>query len=247
MEISAVTDVGRQRKNNEDSYFTYHNDMLVGGMVADGMGGHNCGEVASKMASDLIKQYIITQYDPKMDYMEIAELIRIAFVKANTEIYNKSLKEEYLGMGTTATLAMVYNKKLITAHVGDSRCYKIINNKIKQITNDHSFVAELLRKGQISEIAAQYHPNKNVITRALGAESFIKIDMNIQDYDNQAILLCSDGLTNMLSDTQITEILNENENLDDALQKMVTLANKKGGNDNITVVAFRNLKGETKR
>ena len=112
MEFSAMTDVGRQRQNNEDNYFVYQNEKLFGGMVADGMGGHNAGEVASKMAVDLIKHYIICNYDPSMDYMEITEMIRTAFQIANREIYRGSKTEEHKGMGTTATLALVYDKKL---------------------------------------------------------------------------------------------------------------------------------------
>lgn len=244
MEFACVTDVGRQRKNNEDSYFIYRNDYLCGGLVADGMGGHTSGELASRMAADIIKQYIITKYNPKMDYMEMAELLKTAFVVANAEIYKAAKRPENNGMGTTATLAFLYQERLICVHVGDSRCYLISDDGIEQITNDHSFVGELLRNGQITEPEAMYHPNKNLITRALGAELTVKSDINMSGYKNETVLICSDGLTNMLSDEQILEIINKTENLDTALHKMVELANKKGGNDNITAVAFRNVKGE---
>lgn len=244
MEFSAMTDVGRQRQNNEDNYFVYQNEKLFGGMVADGMGGHNAGEVASKMAVDLIKHYIICNYDPSMDYMEITEMIRTAFQIANREIYRGSQTEEHKGMGTTATLALVYDKKLIISHIGDSRCYAFSDGTIKQLTNDHSFVGELLRSGQITEHDAQNHPNKNMITRALGVEAFAKADINISAYNGETVLLCSDGLTNMISDRQIAEILMTSNNPDSAIHKMIELANKKGGNDNITVVVFGNLKGE---
>ncbi len=243
MEFAAVSDVGLQRKNNEDNYFIYKNEKLYGGMVADGMGGHNAGEVASKMACEIIKQYIITKFNPDMDYMEIAELIRTAFIMANHHIYEASSANENAGMGTTATLAFVYEEKLIIAHVGDSRCYRITEDKIEQLTQDHSYVGELVRMGKISEDDAKSHPNKNVITRAIGTDKNLKVDINVLKYNYEEIFLCSDGLSNMLSDTQIKEFSNQ-DNLEKSLQDMVALANKKGGFDNITAVAFRNMKGE---
>lgn len=239
MEFAALSDIGRHRQNNEDDFFVYQNEYLTGGMVADGMGGHKAGETASKMAVDIIKNHIICNFDSKMDYMEVAEMIRSAFFVANREIYRKSQEEEFRGMGTTATLAMVYDNKLIIVHIGDSRCYLLNKDGIKQLTNDHSYVGELLRSGQITELDAKYHPQKNLITKALGAESIPKLDITIEAYNKSTVILCTDGLSNMISDKQITDILNENEELDCAVEKMVELANKKGGNDNITLIVFR--------
>ena len=244
MVFAALTDIGRHRKNNEDNFFVYKNEKLYGGMVADGMGGHNAGEVASKMAVDIIKHHIICNYDTSMDYMQIAEMIRAAFMIANREIYKAAQGNEKKGMGTTATLAVVYDRKLIIAHIGDSRCYMLSKGELKQLTNDHSYVGELIRSGQITEYDAQNHPNKNVITRALGADAFAKVDMNITAYNGDPVILCTDGLTNMISDGQIAEIMTENKNPETAIEQMIELANKKGGNDNITVVVFGNLKGE---
>lgn len=244
MEFAAMTDIGRQRKNNEDSYFVYKNKSLSGGMVADGMGGENAGEVASKMASDIIKQYIICNYSPDMDYMAIAELIRTAFFTANREIYKKAQTDGFSGMGTTATLALVYEGKLIISHIGDSRCYLYSDGKMKQITNDHSYVGELVRRGQISKRDALNHPNRNLITRALGTDVILKVDMNIVSYSGETVLLCSDGLTNMLSDEQMAEIIKNSDSYETAIENMIQLANKKGGRDNITVIIFGNLKGE---
>lgn len=240
MGFAAVTDIGKQRKINEDNYFKYQNEKVTGGMVADGMGGHNSGELASKMMCSIVKQYIISEYDPSMDYMEMAELIRAAFAEANLEIYRASLAKDNEGMGTTATLAFIYDGKLITAHVGDSRCYKITDDKIEQITTDHSYVNELLRNGQISPSDAVAHPNKNMITRAIGTDMTVKVDMDIKTYMGETILICSDGLSNMISDEQIYETLKCNDEIQDAVDKMVELANKKGGSDNITVLAFNN-------
>ncbi len=240
MGLAAKSDIGKHRKKNEDSFFKYLNEKVTGGMVADGMGGHNSGEIASKMMCTIVKQYIISEYDPSMDYMEMAELIRAAFAEANLEIYRASSIKENEGMGTTATLAFIYDGKLITAHVGDSRCYKITKDSIKQLTTDHSYVNELVMSGQISESDAHEHPKRNLITRAVGMDISIKVDMDIQTYMGETILICSDGLSNMISDEQIFETINACEELEDAVEKMIELANKKGGSDNITVVAFNN-------
>lgn len=246
MRIGAVTDIGKQRKLNEDSYFVYRNKNLLGGMVADGMGGQNAGEVASAMATGTVKEYIINEFNPEMDYVEIGEMIRRAFLKANERILDYSKTDSTLsGMGTTATLAIIYQEKLIIAHVGDSRAYIIEEDKIRQITNDHSFVQELLSRGEITKEFADRHPARNYITRAVGTDDILKVDVVIMDYHGETVLLCSDGLTNMLSDLQITEILEENEDLQSGVEALVRLANKKGGLDNITAVAFEKSESET--
>ena len=239
MRIGAVTDVGKQRCLNEDSYFVYRNENLLGGMVADGMGGQNAGEVASAMATQIIKEYIINSFNPDMDCMEVGEMVRRAFLKANDKIYEYSKTDSELdGMGTTSTLAIIYRDKIISAHVGDSRAYLIDGGEIRQITKDHSYVQELLSRGEITKEFANRHPAKNYITRAVGADDILKVDINISDYHGETVLLCSDGLTNMLSDEQISEIIGENENLQQGAEALVRLANKKGGLDNITVVVF---------
>lgn len=238
MKVAAVTDIGKHREINEDSYFLYRNDNLIGGFVADGMGGHQAGEVASSMAADIVKAYIVNEFNPKMDYMETGEMIRCAFLAANSQIFQYAKNNEKLeGMGTTASLAIIYQNKLIVAHVGDSRVYSI-GEDIRQITHDHSFVQELLRRGEITQQAAEAHPNRNYITRAVGAEDTVKVDITVTAYEGETILLCSDGLSNMVSDEQIRNIVHENEDLQKAAEELVALANKKGGKDNITVVAF---------
>lgn len=239
MRIGAMTDIGRYRKLNEDSYFIYRNELLVGGMVADGMGGHNAGEVASKMAAELIKSGIMDGFYPDMDYVEFSELVRRVFQEVNEEIYRMSkVSRNTTGMGTTATAAFVYKGKLITANVGDSRVYRVKDGEIKQLTKDHSYVEELLEMGEISPELAKNHPQKNYITRALGTEAFVKSDILINDYDGEIIVICSDGLTNMLADNQIADIVTENEDFENAAKALVKLANQKGGADNITCVVF---------
>ncbi|MBQ7794231.1 MAG: Stp1/IreP family PP2C-type Ser/Thr phosphatase [Clostridia bacterium] len=239
MRIGAKTDIGRYRKLNEDSYFIYRNERLVGGMVADGMGGHNAGEVASKMAAELVKSGIMDGFDPNMDYVELGELVRRSILYANEEIYRKSrVEQNTTGMGTTAAAAFVFAGKLITANVGDSRVYTVKNGTIKQVTRDHSFVEELVELGEISPENAKNHPQKNYITRALGTEEFVKTDILINSYDGEIVVICSDGLTNLVSDEQILDIVTHNDDFETAAAELVKLANQKGGADNITCVVF---------
>ena len=232
------------RTTNEDSYFSYLNKNLVGGLVADGMGGENAGEVASKMTAMIVKDSIIQKFNPKMNYIDCGEMIRRAFLDANEEIfeYAKHHKEAQ-GMGTTASLGFVYKNKLITVHVGDSRVYTVTKDKIEQITTDHSYVQELVKMGTITQADARNHPKKNLITRAIGTEPTIKVDVNIRPYNGEVIFICSDGLSNLVSDEQIKDIINEYDDLQTSMVKLVELANKKGGNDNITCLAF-DLSGE---
>ena len=150
MRMGAYSDTGRVRKINEDSYFSYRNENLMGAMVADGMGGHAKGEVASKMATMIVKDHIIRMFDPDMDYVELGEMIRRAFIEANGEIFEYSRRKENAeGMGTTASMAFIFKGKLIVVHVGDSRVYTVKNGEIHQITTDHSLVQELLSRGRI--------------------------------------------------------------------------------------------------
>lgn len=239
MRMGAYSDIGRVRKINEDSYFSYKNENLIGGMVADGMGGCNAGEVASKMTTMIVKDHIMRKFNPDMDYVELAEMIRRAFIEANAEIYEYACHhEEAHNMGTTASMAFIYKNKLIVVHVGDSRVYTVSKDGICQITTDHSLVQELLSRGRISSDDAKNHPQKNIITRAIGTEPSIKVDVSIKDYGGETVIVSSDGLTNLVSDEQIMNIINESEDLQEGAKALVALANKKGGMDNITCLAF---------
>ncbi len=239
MRMGAFSDKGRVRSINEDSYFSYQNSNLLGGMVADGMGGHNAGEIASRMTTVIVKDCIIQKFDPDMDYVELGEMIRRAFIEANAQIYEYARHhQEAAGMGTTASMAFIFKGRLVVVHVGDSRVYTVSGNEIKQITTDHSLVQELLRRGSITYDDAKNHPQRNLITRAIGSEPSIKVDVSIKDYNGETVVVCSDGLTNLVSDEQMKNILNENEDLQNAVIELVQLANKKGGLDNITCVAF---------
>ena len=146
-----------------------------------------------------------------------------------------------MGMGTTATLAMIYQNKIITAHVGDSRAY-MIGDEIKQITKDHSYVQELVSRGEISPEMAKNHPKKNYITRAMGAEDTVKVDISIKPYNGETLVLCSDGLTNFVEDDEIRTYIKNKSNLQKSAEELVALANERGGGDNITIVALEREK-----
>lgn len=240
MRKGELTDKGLVRPHNEDSYYSFGNDVYCYGLVADGMGGHLAGEVASSIAIFEIKEYIRKNMKGDLDYVEASEVIRRAFVAANAVIYNYAEKNlKVMGMGTTATFAMVYQGKLITANVGDSRTYIIKDGSIRQITKDHSYVAELVARGDITPEQAKNHPKRNYITRAMGTEETVKVDIEINDYNNETILLCSDGLSNMVTDSEMYSIVKNRRNLKGCAKRLVKLANIRGGKDNITVVLYR--------
>lgn len=240
MQTGTATDTGKIREKNEDNFFAYDNGWLTCGFVADGMGGHEVGEVASRMAVDIIGESVKNDITREMDYVEAGEALRKAFINANYAIYDYSVKN--MGkctMGCTATAALIYMDKLITVHVGDSRVYKI-DSGITQVTKDHSYVQELVSRGEITKEEAKTNPNRKYITRAMGTEESIKADVSISAYNGESILVCSDGLTNMVDDEDIRDIILNNENADKAAEILVEKANDNGGTDNITVVILKN-------
>ncbi|MCH5210752.1 MAG: Stp1/IreP family PP2C-type Ser/Thr phosphatase [Oscillospiraceae bacterium] len=242
MQFGAITDIGMRRKINEDNYYVNESDTFPYAIVADGMGGHQAGEVASMMVVDIVKDYLKKNLDETLDYVEAGEVIRQAFIYANSTIYNYAKKHyKIMGMGTTTTLAMIYQNKLITAHVGDSRAYKV-RDSIAQVTKDHSYVNELVMRGEISPEMAKYHPRKNYITRAMGAEDTVKVDISIKPYDGEIVVLCSDGLTNFVDDDEIMTFILREKTLQENCEELVALANSRGGGDNITIVALEREK-----
>ncbi len=245
MQYGAVTDVGKVRKINEDNYYVCENAAFPYAVVADGMGGHQAGEVASEMAVDIIRGYLAQNLSEELDYVEVGEVIRQSFISANSIIFEYA-KNHYkvMGMGTTTTLAMIYGGKVIIAHVGDSRAYMIDSEKITQATKDHSYVQELVSRGEITPEMAKHHPKKNFITRAMGAEETVKVDIIIKPYNGEKIALCSDGLTNFVEDEEIKEYLNSKETLQDAAQALADLANERGGGDNITIAILGGAKDD---
>ncbi|MBQ2664250.1 MAG: Stp1/IreP family PP2C-type Ser/Thr phosphatase [Clostridia bacterium] len=239
MQYGAITDIGQRRKINEDNYYIHDDDKFPYAIVADGMGGHQAGEVASMMVVDIIESRLSQDLKEGIDYVEAGEVLRQAFISANSIIYNYA-KDHYkiMGMGTTTTMALIYGGRVITAHVGDSRAYAA-GEEIVQLTKDHSYVQELVSRGEISPEMAKHHPRKNYITRAMGAEDTVKVDISIKPYNGETIVLSSDGLTNYVDDEEILAHIKKFEPLQTACEKLMQLANERGGSDNITVVAFR--------
>ncbi len=248
MNIGVTTDVGKVRELNEDNYCIVTGDIKLF-IVADGMGGHNAGEVASQIAVEKIKEHIIRYIPHEQEEEQIKGIIFEAFNRANKEIYNRAKNEDECdGMGTTATAAVIIEERLYIGHVGDSRAYLIDDGVIEQITQDHSLVAELLRKGSISEREALQHPQKNIITRALGSDECIRPDIYSVEFNEADVLvLCSDGLSNFVDKYELERYILELEDSQDCCDYLVNLANSRGGFDNITLIIVKNNTIENKR
>jgi PPM family protein phosphatase len=226
----ARTDVGRQRSANEDSLVLRPPFFAV----ADGMGGARAGEVASAIAAEAFEG---ASAAGEAAEAQLARLLR----EANRRIYDLAVTDEsHRGMGTTLTAAKVHDEDVSLAHVGDSRAYRMRDGGLEQITRDHSLVAELERSGQITPEAAEHHPQRSIITRALGPEPDVEVDTyTLSARDGDLFLLCSDGLTSMISDDEVAAILRTSATLDEAADALIKAANQSGGKDNITVVLFR--------
>ncbi|SHM08551.1 protein phosphatase [Caldanaerovirga acetigignens] len=234
----AKSDRGRVRPNNEDAFYIPENmNELLLFIVADGMGGHNAGEVASRLAVEEISSFIKSKYYAKSFQEDVVLLIKEAFKAANEKIYTMSLQSEQLaGMGTTATLALFNQGRVYIGHVGDSRAYMLRGDHLRQLTKDHSLVWQLMEEGRLTAQEIKCHPMRNIITRALGVDE--KVDVDVYDYEYKSgdiFLLCSDGLTNMLDDEKIREIILNADSIEAAAERLVQAANNLGGHDNITV------------
>lgn len=239
----AITDIGRKRKLNQD--FIYVSESPIGNLpnvfiVADGMGGHNAGEFASKYAVETIVDEIVSSFEKNP-----VTVMGKAIEKANTNTRRKAKEDASLmGMGTTVVIATCLGKYLEVANVGDSRLY-LVNDKIEQITIDHSLVEEMIRMGGIDREAARTHPDKNIITRAIGAKDTVEADFfNLELNTGDMVLLCSDGLTNMVEDEIIKQILNSGGSLQERAEALVRKANYNGGKDNISVIIIEPLADE---
>ncbi|MDD2481709.1 MAG: Stp1/IreP family PP2C-type Ser/Thr phosphatase [Lutispora sp.] len=245
MRSFGISDIGLVRKLNEDFFYyqdKYESDSPYLCIVADGMGGHNAGEVASKMAVFEVKSFIEKAIN-NPDCSEIKDykkLVRDAFLFANKSVYNNSIEnKECGGMGTTLTLALIIGTDLIIGHVGDSRMYVITDNSISKVTEDHSYVAELIKNGTIKPEEADHHPQKNLITRALGTSKSLEVDIkSIKLRKGDFILICTDGLSNMLSDVEIFNIVLSKKESNSICYELVNKANLNGGLDNVTVVVI---------
>jgi serine/threonine protein phosphatase PrpC len=230
------SDVGRQRSANEDSLVLRPPFFAV----ADGMGGAKAGEVASAIAARAVEDA------PAAAQQAEAQLTQV-LREANRRIYDLALTDEaHRGMGTTLTAAKVQGDEISLGHVGDSRAYLMRDGELSQLTRDHSLVAELERSGQITPEAAEHHPQRSIITRALGPEPDVEVDTyTLAGRDGDLFLLCSDGLTSMISDDDVSAILRSAADLDSAAEALIRAANQSGGKDNITVVMFRLAEDES--
>ena len=235
MKICSLTDIGSTREMNQD--YLYSSEESVGKLpnlflVADGMGGHKAGEFASRYVVEHIVRSIKGSKEEEA----------VAILSESIETANRKLKEyadahqQMRGMGTTIVAAVIQGRTLIVANVGDSRLY-IVGDEITQVTQDHSLVQEMVRLGEMDPQSAKNHPDKNIITRAVGVSEKVKIDIfERQLRAGEYIILCSDGLTNMVEDSVILQILHGAGSLSDKAERLIELANKNGGKDNITVI-----------
>lgn len=247
METVFKTDCGRKRTRNEDSGSVFHQksgQFLA--VVADGMGGHLAGDVASKMALDFFKDKSQT-LENKLSKEESVEWLKETIVGVNAYIYEHATNHEQCkGMGTTVVAAYCDNHFVSVAHVGDSRCYLLNNDGLSQITTDHTLVNELVKTGLLSKEDAENHPKKNVILRALGTEENIEVDTTSFDWQtDQILLLCSDGLTDKVNDQEIEAILKSLSSMENKAEQLIAKANHAGGEDNITLTIVGQTNGES--
>lgn len=249
-EFFSLTDTGRTRENNEDSVcFDASNGL---GVLADGMGGYNAGEVASGMATAFITSELgrwLAHAGPQVPTREIRRAMEICVENANRSIYNSaSTNVQYAGMGTTLVVGVFQRGHLVLGHIGDSRCYRWRNGLLTQITRDHSLLQEQLDAGLITPEQAAGSANRNLVTRALGVESAVMLEINEHSVEPDDIyLICSDGLTDMVSDAAIATLFSGNGSLQPLATRLIESANACGGRDNISVLLVNAGQGTKKR
>ncbi len=236
-----LTDVGKVRETNEDSVFVssnrYGHTLAV---VADGMGGHNAGDVASKLIVNKISKMWATTSKIET-VLEAKQWLTNQIKEVNNHIYIYSQTNGQLsGMGSTVVVAICLDDKTVIANVGDSRAYVMCESKLLQVTKDQTLVNELLNQGEITEIEAKFHPQKNILMQAVGTSKVLKIDFYVVENNYDYLLLCSDGLTNMVEGARISEVINSYDNdIITSVRTLVKEANDNGGHDNITVVLLK--------
>lgn len=241
MRAFAKTDVGKARDMNQDYYYiSGPEEPLKIYILADGMGGYNGGEIASKLATTTALSYIQSNFEntPK-EREDILKLVKSAMEYANMVVYEKSKEQKDLdGMGTTLEVCLIYNNKLYLGHIGDSRIYRLRGEFFRKLTHDHSYVQKLVKDGTITQEEADHHPKKNMLMKALGCTAFVEPDVTVKGFiKDDIILICSDGLTNMVEEQEIYNILKKEGTL--AAEKLVEKANENGGYDNITAIVIR--------
>ena len=237
----ATSDIGKVRPLNEDSFFiSQPEDEVKLFIVADGMGGYKGGEIASSLAVKSAKNYILSNFEKnKGDKENLQSLVKSSSQYANMVVFEKSKEDEELrNMGTTLDVCLIYENKAFISHIGDSRIYRIRKEFMRKLTKDHSYVQQLVDEGKITKEESMNHPKKNMLIKALGCTEFIEPDSMIKGFiKGDIILMCTDGLTNMVSEREIYDIIkSEPEN---PSQELINKANEKGGLDNITAVIIR--------
>lgn len=244
MKTFSMTDVGQVRQLNQD--YLYTSEKPVGNLdnlfiVADGMGGHNAGDYASRFTVENVVELI-----GKSDEKEPVRIMEEAIRETNQRLLQKAEEPELSGMGTTLVICTIRGKEAYIANVGDSRLY-LIQNEIRQITHDHSLVEEMVRLGELEPENARMHPNKNIITRAIGAGEEVKADFfQITLEEDSMILMCSDGLTNMVDDDDIKFIVDRQRDVVEMTESLIKAANDNGGKDNIAIIIIEPFADEVK-
>ena len=239
----AKSDKGKIREINEDYFYISTSlDEVQLYILADGMGGYNGGEIASKLAVQTAKNYIENNFkETEKDKESIIQLLGSSMEYANMVVYEKAKENpELQGMGTTLEICLIYNNKAYIGHVGDSRIYRIRKQFIRKLTQDHSYVQKLVKEGTITNEQAAHHPQKNMLMKALGCNAFLEPDVMVKGFlKDDILIICSDGLTNLVDQQTIYEMASKN--IEQATKDLVNLANDRGGYDNITVIVIKNI------
>lgn len=240
MKISLITDIGQKRSNNQDFINKFDNKKGITLVIlADGMGGHRAGNIASEMTvTDLGKEWVQTEFT---ELSQIRDWLLETIESENQRVYQMGQTVDYKGMGTTVEAIVLVGNSAIFAHVGDSRIGLVQNGQYKLLTSDHSLVNELVKAGQISEEEAASHPQKNIITQSIGQANPLEVDLGIKVLEiDDYLVINSDGLTNMVTNDEIVEILSRTLSLDEKNKALIDLANERGGLDNITIALVHN-------
>ena len=249
LRILAKSDIGKARDMNQDSFYAAsEEDEIKLCILADGMGGYKGGEIASSVAVYSAQNYICNNFkNIDKERNDILKLITDSIEYANLMVYERSKEEEELkDMGTTLDVCLIYNNKVFIGHVGDSRVYRIRKNIIRKLTNDHSYVQKLVKDGKITKEEADIHPKKNMLVKAIGCNSLVEPDVMCKGFlKDDILLMCSDGLTNMLGDEEIYKTLLENS--ENPVAALINAANREGGIDNITTIIIDNIEKEPEK
>lgn len=235
MEYFFDTDIGKIRKNNED--YIYYDSKTNIFVLADGMGGHNAGEIASQKASEYLFEYLHAKGDITID----ENILKEAVIFSNNKLLKTSKESvEFTGMGTTFTCAMIRENEAIIAHIGDTRAYKIDEESIVQITEDHTVSHQLYKQGKISKKELKVHKSKHILIKALGTLENLAPDMYSESFEKGAyLLICSDGLTDQIGDKKIFTFVNENKKPKEIVEKLISKANDCGGIDNVSIICIK--------